>query len=161
MAYSPGSCVCAVPLAEMIFRSVARPSPRRTPRTPLHRFLLRLEGAALAIPGGVVDAAKDLYSLADTIAGDPLPDWKPSPFGESESTARGLIEGAANFAVGFAPAAGWLGKGAGLSSDCGCPRFGRSSMCRGCQRASSFRSRIRFVDSSNHPPVTSPRHKVL
>lgn len=61
--------------------------------------LVLVEDAALAVPRGVVGAAKDLYGLADTVTGDALPDWTDSPFGESSSTVGGLIESAENLAV--------------------------------------------------------------
>jgi hypothetical protein len=76
---------------------------------PEHSFF-NWKDTALAVPRGLADAAHGLYSLADTVAGDALPDWEKNPFGESTSTVGSLLEGATNFAVGFVPIAGVLGK---------------------------------------------------
>lgn len=65
-----------------------------------------------AIPRGAVAGVMDAYGLIDSITGDALPDWDNNPLGKSDSVVAGLVEGVANFAVGFIPAAGLLG-GAG------------------------------------------------
>jgi len=59
---------------------------------------------------GVEGAAQDVYGLFDTLTGDMLPDWDERLLGESRTFAGGLVEGVANFAAGFVPVAGWLGK---------------------------------------------------
>lgn len=69
-----------------------------------------LKDTLLAVPRGIVGAAKDAYGLVDTVAGDSLPDWDNNPLGESTSTIGGITEVVANFAAGFIPVAGWLGK---------------------------------------------------
>ncbi len=75
--------------------------------------------AISAVPRGVVGAAKGVYNLADTVVGDALPDWRENPLGESKSTLGSLIEGASQFAAGFAvanPLVGAAGRLAGLGA---------------------------------------------
>ena len=71
--------------------------------------------AVAAVPRGIVDAAKNVYGLLDTVTFDALPDWKDNPLGESTSTVGGFIEGATDFMAGFLPVAGVLGKVGKLS----------------------------------------------
>src|SRR5262245_56594853 len=80
-------------------RSVAKPRP-----------FFDAADVAMAPLRGVADAAQDVYGLADWASFDALPDWNDNPFGESTSTAGSLVQGAANFAVGFLPAYAWLSK---------------------------------------------------
>jgi len=63
-----------------------------------------------AIPRGVVEAGRNAYGLLDTLTGDSLPDWENNPLGKSKSTVGGVVEGIADFATGFIPAVGILGK---------------------------------------------------
>ena len=65
---------------------------------------------ALAVPRGIIDAAKNVYGLADTLTLDALPDWTSNPLGESTSTVGGFVEGATDFMAGFLPVLGTLGK---------------------------------------------------
>ena len=67
---------------------------------------------AKAIPRGIEGAVQDVYGLADTLTGDILPDYDTRFLGESETMAGGIIEGISNFAAGFVPVVGWLGRGA-------------------------------------------------
>ena len=64
----------------------------------------------LAVPRGIVDAGMGLYDLADWATADMLPDWEKNPLGASNTVTGSLIQGIANFAVGFVPVVGWLGK---------------------------------------------------
>lgn len=68
-------------------------------------------GDTIAAPfRGIEGAAQDLYGLFDTLVGDALPDYDERFLGESRSTVGGLIEGISQFATGFIPVAGQLGK---------------------------------------------------
>jgi len=72
---------------------------------------LSFVGDNLAAPfRGVVDAGMGLYDLADWATADLLPDWEKNPLGTSSTVSGSLIQGIANFAVGFVPVVGWLGK---------------------------------------------------
>ena len=66
--------------------------------------------AALGIPRGVVGAGMGLYQLADWMTLDLMPDWETNPLGRSKTAVGGLVEGLTNFAVGFVPILGWLGR---------------------------------------------------
>lgn len=66
--------------------------------------------AALAIPRGLADAARNVYDLGDKVLFDALPDWAPHPLGESTSMVGGFLEGATDFAAGFIPVFGQLSK---------------------------------------------------
>lgn len=79
------------------------------PPKPKSRPWFDLEDIALAIPRGVVGAAKGAYNLADTLSVDSLPDWNSNPLGESKSVVGGWVEGAAHFTAGFVPFGGGLG----------------------------------------------------
>lgn len=66
---------------------------------------------ALAPIRGVEAAAQDVWGLADWVSGDALPDYPDDRFfGRSRTIAGGLVEGITNFAAGFVPAVGVLGK---------------------------------------------------
>lgn len=65
---------------------------------------------------GAVDAAMGVYGLADWLTDDLLPDWKNNPLGNSATAVGGLVQGIANFAVGFVPVVGWMGKAGRLAS---------------------------------------------
>lgn len=80
-------------------------------QVPTNRPWLTGRDAALFAPRGVLDAAQDAYGLLDTIAFDSLPDWDKNPLGTSDSIVGGLAQGVVNFAAGWVPIAGWLGKG--------------------------------------------------
>lgn len=65
---------------------------------------------AMAIPRGIEGAIQGTYNLADTVSGDVLPDYDERLLGRSNTIAGGLAEGIVNFATGFVPIAGQLGK---------------------------------------------------
>ena len=68
-------------------------------------------GDLIAAPvRGAVDAAMGVYGLADWVTADLLPDWKDNPLGASHTAVGGLVQGISNFAVGFVPVVGWMGK---------------------------------------------------
>ena len=64
----------------------------------------------LGVPRGVIQAGMGLYDLADWATLDLLPDWEKNPLGRSKTALGGLVEGMTNFATGFIPIVGWLGK---------------------------------------------------
>lgn len=80
------------------------------PTQDTSRPWLTAKDTALFIPRGVEGAVQDIYGLADTLTFDALPDYKERLFGESESILGGFAEGAVNFATGFIPVSGILGK---------------------------------------------------
>lgn len=59
---------------------------------------------------GVEQGLQEAYSLADYLTLDVLPDWETDFLGESTTLPGKLVEGAAQFATGFIPIAGQLGK---------------------------------------------------
>ncbi len=63
---------------------------------------------------GIEGALQDAYGLVDTVAFDALPDWDERLLGESSTTAGAVSEGIFNFAAGFIPVVGWVGKSAKL-----------------------------------------------
>ena len=72
--------------------------------------------AALGIPRGVVGAGMGLYQLADWMTLDLMPDWETNPLGRSKTAVGGLVEGLTNFAVGFVPILGFLGRAGQVAS---------------------------------------------
>ena len=71
---------------------------------------------AMAIPRGIVGAAKSVYNLADMVSMDVLPNWDNNPLGQSTTTVGGFVEVMSQFLTGFIPGAGaisWLAKGTG------------------------------------------------
>ena len=79
---------------------------------PQHSYLDYVKDAAMGVPRGVYDAVQDVYGLGDAITGDALPDWKgpSSLLGESDLWTGMATEAITNFATGFIPVAGALGK---------------------------------------------------
>lgn len=74
-------------------------------------------GDLIAAPvRGAVDAAMGVYGLADWLTADLLPDWKENPLGTSHTAIGGLVQGISNFAVGFVPVLGWMGKAGRVAS---------------------------------------------
>jgi len=68
-------------------------------------------GDVIAAPfRGIEGAVQDAYGLVDTVFADALPDWQARVLGESQTAIGGAVEGISNFAAGFVPVAGWLGK---------------------------------------------------
>jgi len=59
---------------------------------------------------GVEGGVKGLYDFADFVVGDMLPDYDTRLLGTSNTMAGGFIEGMAQFATGFVPGVGVLGK---------------------------------------------------
>lgn len=59
---------------------------------------------------GLEGAAAGVWGLADALTGDALPDYPDRIFGESRSTVGGFVEGVTQFAAGFIPGFGALGK---------------------------------------------------
>lgn len=57
-----------------------------------------------AVPRGVINAGESTLNLLPGV------DIHANPFGESTSVSGSLVEGAAQFASGFIPVAGWLGR---------------------------------------------------
>jgi len=71
-----------------------------------------VKDVAMGVPRGLEGAVQDVYGLADTLTGDALPDYESRLFGESQTVVGGISEGIVNFAAGFVPVLGWMGKGA-------------------------------------------------
>lgn len=65
---------------------------------------------ALAVPRGVAGAAEGLVGLGASLVGAEQPDFKEQLLGDSDTTAGRILEGITNFATGFLPVAGALGK---------------------------------------------------
>jgi hypothetical protein len=65
---------------------------------------------ALAIPRGIEGTIQSVYQLGDWATGDLLPDYDSKFLGTSETITGGLAEGIAQFAAGFIPIAGQIGK---------------------------------------------------
>jgi hypothetical protein len=86
--------------------SIVRPGEQTVPEQPF----FDAGDALLAVPRGGVDAVQGVYGLADALSGDNLPNWRTNPLGESSSTVGRMLEGITNFAAGFIPVAGVLGK---------------------------------------------------
>lgn len=59
---------------------------------------------------GVEGGVKGLYDFADFVVGDMLPDYDTRLLGTSNTMAGGLVEGMAQFATGFVPGVGVLGR---------------------------------------------------
>lgn len=59
---------------------------------------------------GIEGGIKSLYNFTDYVLGDILPDYDTRLLGTSNTTAGAFIEGAAQFATGFVPVVGQLGK---------------------------------------------------
>jgi hypothetical protein len=55
----------------------------------------------IAVPRGVVGAAKGIYNLLDIVSFDVLPDWDHNPLGTSSSIVGGFVEVLSEFGVGF------------------------------------------------------------
>jgi hypothetical protein len=89
---------------------------------PLPKPLFDTGDLLLSVPRGIEAAAQDVYGLADTLAFDALPDYDQRFLGESKTVVGGLAEGIVNFAAGFIPVAGVvgkLGKGLKLATEAG------------------------------------------
>lgn len=84
-----------------------RPQPE-TPDTDDDTNVLADIG--LGVVRGGLDAVQDIYSLADFVVADTLPDWDSNPLGESKTTAGKVVQGITNFAVGFIPVLGQVSK---------------------------------------------------
>jgi len=69
-----------------------------------------LADLAMSVPRGVEGAVQGVYNLADTVAFDALPDYDKRVLGRSQTAVGGLAEGIVNFATGFIPIAGQIGK---------------------------------------------------
>lgn len=69
-----------------------------------------LGDVAMAIPRGLEGAVQGIYGVADLMLLDSLPDWEMRFLGSSRTVAGGLVEGVVQFASGFVPAAGLLGR---------------------------------------------------
>lgn len=82
----------------------------QTPETRDSGFVHTLGDIALAPVRGIEGAVQDVYKLADTLTLDALPNYDTRFLGESDTLAGQLVEGVSNFAAGFIPVAGWLGK---------------------------------------------------
>lgn len=59
---------------------------------------------------GIEAGVKGLYDFADFVTGDNLPDYNTRFLGKSETTTGAFVEGISQFATGFIPVAGQLGK---------------------------------------------------
>jgi hypothetical protein len=59
---------------------------------------------------GVEGAAHEVYDLLDWVAQDSLPDWEQDFLGTSETTAGKMVQGVSQFATGFIPVVGQVGK---------------------------------------------------
>ena len=89
----------------------ASPEEGQTPQPQAQEGKFFDLGDAVAAPfRGIADAASGIYGLGRWASGNTLPAWDAHPLGQSTSTLGGLLEGAADFAVGFVPVAGFLGK---------------------------------------------------
>ena len=72
--------------------------------------------SALAIPRGVEGAVQDVYGFVDKLLlADVLPDYDKRLLGESQTGIGGFIEGVTNFATGFVPIVGAMGKAGKIS----------------------------------------------
>lgn len=65
---------------------------------------------ALAPFRGVEGMLNGVYNLADMVAFDVLPDWDTRFLGRSKTTAGSLVEGISQFASGFVPIFGQVGR---------------------------------------------------
>lgn len=73
--------------------------------------LFSLSDVLLAPIRGTESAVRDIYSLLDFVSGDNLPDLaEERVFGQAHSAIGGFLTEAVNFAWGFVPVAGQLGK---------------------------------------------------
>ena len=59
---------------------------------------------------GVEGGIKGFYDFADFVLADALPDYDTRLFGTSNTMIGGFVEGIAQFATGFVPVMGQLGK---------------------------------------------------
>lgn len=67
--------------------------------------------ALMGVPRGIEDFGQSVWSLADFLTGDSLPDWdKGQFFGKSQSTIGSVVENTASFLTGFIPGVGLAGK---------------------------------------------------
>lgn len=64
----------------------------------------------LAVPRGVEGTVQSVYQLSDWATGDRLPNYETKFLGTSSTAVGGLAEGVAQFAAGFIPIAGQVGK---------------------------------------------------
>lgn len=64
---------------------------------------------------GVEGAIQGVYNLADYVTGDFLPDYDRRFLGKSRSAAGNVVEDITQFATGFIPVVGWLGKAGKIS----------------------------------------------
>jgi hypothetical protein len=64
---------------------------------------------------GIEGAVQGVYQLADFVTGDILPDYDRRFLGESTSIPGNIVEDITQFAAGFVPVAGWLGKAGKVS----------------------------------------------
>lgn len=130
------------------------------PPRPKGRPVFDIVDTALAIPRGLVGAAKGVYNLADTLTFDSLPDWDKNPLGESKSTIGGFVEGAVHFTAGFIPFAG-VGRFAGLLGKAAegasiASKAGRVAVASGLAGATAFEgheARLSDMVSKNAPLV--------
>lgn len=88
-------------------------------------FGQQLGDVALAVPRGIEAAVQDVYGLADAVLLDKLPNYDTRFLGRSRTAVGGVIEGITNFAAGFIPISGAVGKIGALSK---LGRFGKATL---------------------------------
>ena len=69
-----------------------------------------IEDTAMAPLRGIEGGVKGFYDFVDFVVGDNLPDYDTRFFGTSNTMIGGFVEGIAQFATGFVPVVGQLGK---------------------------------------------------
>jgi len=77
----------------------------------------------LGIPRGIIGAGMGVWQLADWFTLDLLPDWKNNPLGRSKTHLGTLVEGLTNFATGFVPIVGWMGRAGRVRTAYGATKY--------------------------------------
>tara|TARA_Y100001937_G_scaffold128851_2_gene209098 strand:+ start:3262 stop:7476 length:4215 start_codon:yes stop_codon:yes gene_type:complete len=110
--------------------------------------------AALAIPRGVEGAVQDVYGFVDKLLlADVLPDYDERLLGKSQTGIGGFIEGVSNFATGFIPIVGAMGKAGKINKIAKIVGNGKVSR--------NSKAIAKDFLRGNRPKLTSKQHKLI